>query len=135
MGSIYNSADLAVDPDKGWSVLEAYSRGQDHIFEIVASVVMEDNVRVITTTYGATMREHIVNVDAEHRRLTYTIPGWSPDAEYHVATMEILPRDGGGSQLRWITDYWPDQPLDDDRAEVYRKAFADLAAAVEKGQF
>lgn len=134
MSSVYFSAELAVEPGHAWSVLEAYSRGENQIFAIVADVVMEGNVRVITTAHGDTMREHILSVDPDHLRLCYTIPGWSPDTTYHFAAMEILPRDGGGCQLRWITDYWPSRPLGAEHAEVYRAAFADLSAAIEKAQ-
>jgi len=93
---------------------------------------MDGNVRVITTPDGHEVREHMVTVDAKNRRVGYTIPEQPPGITSHFASMEILPKAGGGCTLRWITDYWPEPPAA--LAGIYEQAFKDLTAAVAKGR-
>ncbi|ONH28077.1 SRPBCC family protein [Pseudofrankia asymbiotica] len=133
MPSIHLSTEVSTDPDTAWSVLAAYSRGEDRIFSVVEKVVMDGNARVVTTVDGYTVRENLVTVDPEHRRLSYTIPAWSEANIYHFAVMEILPVDGVGCRLRWITDYLPEEPLAESRLERYNTSFANLTEAIRRG--
>jgi len=58
---------------------------------------------------GHLVRELIVTVDDELRRLVYAvIEGARPSLRHHRASFQVLPDGDGRSRLRWITDLLPD---------------------------
>lgn len=57
---------------------------------------------------GHLVRELIVTVDDEERRLVYAaIEGARPPLRHHQASFQALPGEDGHSRLRWITDVLP----------------------------
>jgi hypothetical protein len=132
MPSFHFARTLPISADRGWAVLDAYSRAEDAIFAIVDEAHMEGDVRVVSAG-GHVVHERLLTVDPANRRVAYTIAEQPPGIDAHFAQMEILPVDDGHCELRWVTDYAPVLPAGAEVRAVYEGAFADLAAAVASG--
>ncbi|MCK9923816.1 SRPBCC family protein [Frankia sp. AgPm24] len=75
----------------------------------VLNVSLDGDVRTLTMPDGHLVRELIVTVDDEERRLVYAvIEGARPPLRHHHASFQVLPDSDGHSRLRWITDLLPD---------------------------
>jgi carbon monoxide dehydrogenase subunit G len=74
----------------------------------VAAARMEGDVRVLTMPGGAEVRELIVAVDQEARRMAYSVQGGQRMAlAHHHASFQVFDEGGGRSRLVWITDVLP----------------------------
>ena len=67
---------------------------------------MEEGARVVTFVNGMTVREEIVGVDDDTRRLAYAIPG--DRFRHYQGTVEVND-EGAGSRLVWTIDLLPDE--------------------------
>lgn len=95
--------------------------------------------RVVTFANGLVVRERIVAVDDDHRRIAWSAIGGR--ASHHHASMQVrsAPRPDGseGSLLVWVTDVLPDElsgavgALVEGGAAVLRETFAATASSHE----
>jgi uncharacterized protein YndB with AHSA1/START domain len=86
----------------------------------VADARIDGDVRILTMPDGSQIRELIISVDDEHRRLAYAvIEGQKLPLTYHHATFEVS-GDGAGSRLVWSTDVLPHAMADAVRARTAR---------------
>ena len=111
---------IAADPDQVWALLRDVGNSQIPFAPYVASVEFDGEHRDVTLNNGVVVRERIVDVDDEARRLAYTVV--DGPFEHHHATMQVT---GTGSEatVTWVTDVLPD-----DYAALI-EPFADEAAA------
>ncbi|MFC4070040.1 SRPBCC family protein [Actinoplanes subglobosus] len=73
----------------------------------VAAVRMDGDTRVLTMPDGWEVRELIVAVDHDQRRLAYAVvEGQRLPLTYHHASFQVFP-EPGGSRLVWTTDVLP----------------------------
>lgn len=63
-----------------------------------------DDVRVVTFGNGITVRELIVDLDDERRRLVWSARGGR--LTHHNAALEVV-AEGGGARLVWVADLLP----------------------------
>ena len=66
---------------------------------------LEEGARIVTFANGMVVRELIVTVDDEARRLAYAVVDGT--ATHHNASFQVFPGEDGGSVLVWITDILP----------------------------
>ena len=98
----------------------------------VAQVRMEGDVRVLTMPGGFEVRELIVAVDHEHRRLAYAVQGGQRmELAHHHASFQVFD-DDAGARLVWITDVLPHDREPDVRARVER-GLAEMKTVLEAG--
>ena len=71
----------------------------------VVDTTLENDVRVVTFASGIVLREIIVTLDDDARRLAYTSVG--SRATHHNASIEVLEGGPGESRLVWTTDVLP----------------------------
>jgi hypothetical protein len=62
--------------------------------------------RIVTFANGEVVRERIVGVDSERRRLAYAVVEWR--TSHHNASFQVVPDGRTGCRLVWITDLLPD---------------------------
>lgn len=127
MGSIYRSAPLAVPANVAGDFLQRFAHAQAHVFSVATGERMEGEDRIVSQADGREIVERNVTVDAERRRVAYTVPGLN-GAEHHHAEMRVEDRDGV-AWLFWTIDYLPHR-LADEREGLYDGLFAELVAAV-----
>jgi hypothetical protein len=73
-----------------------------------ADARIEGDMRILTMPDGSTVRELIVSVDDERRRLAYAVIESRMGLTHHHATIEIFPHGNGRTRLVWTTDALPD---------------------------
>jgi carbon monoxide dehydrogenase subunit G len=75
----------------------------------VVDTRLEPGARVVTFANGMKVREPIVAVDEQARRLVWAAEGG--DLRHYNASVQVFPEDGG-SRVVWIADFLPDEAGD-----------------------
>lgn len=97
----------------------------------VAGTRIEGDQRFLTFPDGHVIRELIVAVDDDARRLAYAVvEGARPPVEHHHATFEVTPEGADAARLTWTTDVLPHTAAAEIRVRVERGA-AEMARAIE----
>ena len=101
---------MAADPGTVWAAVADV--GNVHLRLLpgrVADARIEGDERVLTMPDGTEVRELIVAVDHEQRRLAYTVQGPGRLAlAHHHAAFQVFDHDGGArARLVWVTDVLP----------------------------
>ena len=93
---------------------------------------VDGDVRTLVMPDGHVVRELIVDVDDETRRLAYAvIDGARPALRHHHASLQVFPEGDGHSRLVWVTDVLPSSPADEIRARTERGA-AEMKNVLER---
>jgi hypothetical protein len=86
----------------------------------VADTRIDGDVRYLTMPTGAVIREYIVTVDDDARRLAYSaVEGFRLPIEHHHASFQVLP-DDAGARLVWVTDVLPHAAAAEARMRIVR---------------
>lgn len=80
--------------------------------------------RVVTFVDGAVVREVVVDLDDDRRRLAYTAVDGPLGAAHHHSTMQVLEAEDGWSRVVWVTDVLPDRLAAPVAALMHRGAAA-----------
>jgi len=108
MASIRKTVHIDAPPGQVWDALRDVGALHTRLVPgFVTDTRMEGNTRVVTFGNGAVVREHIVGVDEERRRVAWAIVD-APFRHYSgVAWVE--PDINGGSHFVWTVDLLPDE--------------------------
>jgi len=135
VASIVLDFEMPLDADEVWRRVSNYG-GADRLAPgFVTECRLENDVRTITFFNGWQVKEKLVAMDADIRRLAYAVI--DGQAKHHNAAMQIFPRiepDGNGALVRWTTDVLPDALAPMVRGMMEQGAAAMVAAAEERGQ-
>jgi hypothetical protein len=69
----------------------------------------EPDVRVVTFADGTVLRERLIALDDELRRLVYSAIGDTMQPAHDNASMQVVPHGDGRSRFVWIHDVRPDE--------------------------
>ena len=107
MASISKRIPIDADADAVWAALRDVGNAH-HVFgPVLTDCRLEDDVtRVVTFAGGSVVRERIVDVDDDARRVAYTVLGGQ--FAHHHATFVVAAEPDGTSALVWISDVLPD---------------------------
>jgi hypothetical protein len=109
MPTLHKNIYIASSPEHVWDAVRDV--GALHIrlvpgFVIDTQLDADEESREVTFANGLTVREPILSVDDERRRLAWTAEG-IPATHYNaVLTVES---DGIGSRVHWTTDFLPSE--------------------------
>jgi hypothetical protein len=78
--------------------------------QMVLDTKLDGDSRLVTFANGEVVRERIVDIDDEARRLAYAVVDWR--TTHHNASFQVVPERDGGCRLIWITDLLPDSLSD-----------------------
>lgn len=122
MASIHKEIVIQASPEHVWAAVRDVGAVHQRLTPgILVATRLDGDERIITFTQGAVVRELIVALDDEARRLAYAVVEGSKRTTYHHASMQVFAYSEGGSRLVWITDFLPhDQALS-------------IAAIIERG--
>jgi len=107
MATIYGSVTLDLSVDDLWAMI-ADVGGLSALLDVIQESSASGDQRSCTLADGASLRETIVGVDEENRRVAYTITESPFPLEHHAASMQALEARDGKSTFLWITDLKPD---------------------------
>ena len=110
MATLRQDIDLGIDPGEAWDALrDFYSLHERLVKGFVTACESDGRTRVITFFNGMVVRELLVGVDDEHRRLTYAVvDGFT----HYQGTAQVVPRQGG-CRFVWHVDLLPDERAGD----------------------
>lgn len=109
MASIRKEILVGVPADDAWAAVRDWAAPHERLTPglIVELRVDSDNARVVTFVNGTVLREVLVDLDDDARRLVWTIVEGSLPLTHHNGAMQILPEGDGNSRLVWTTDLLP----------------------------
>jgi hypothetical protein len=85
----------------------------------VTDTKLEGSVRIVTFGNGMIVREPIISVDDQTKRLVWSAEGGI--TEHYNASVQVSANDDGSSKVVWIADFLPDS------------AATAIAAAIDAG--
>ncbi|QCI65483.1 SRPBCC family protein [Phreatobacter stygius] len=106
MASIRRDILIEAGPDHVWAAVRDYGQVHTRLAPgFVTGTTLEGDLRVVTFASGLMLRELIVDVDDQARRLAWAaIEG---RATHHNGSLQVFAEDSGASRLVWITDILP----------------------------
>lgn len=109
MASIRHEIVIDASPERIWDVLRDVGAVHERLLPgRVTSTRIEGDQRFLTFPDGHVIREWIVAIDDDARRLAYSVvEGARPPAEHHHASFEVRPEGDRAGRLIWITDVLP----------------------------
>ena len=125
MASIRKEIPLDVSADYAWAALRDIGALHHRLVPgFVVDTKLEDGARVVTFGNGLVVRELIVDLDDESRRLAWSARGGQLSP--HNASAQVFAEGASRCRLVWIADLLPNEVAGDIRAMI------DQAAAVMK---
>ena len=107
MASIHKEIAIHANAEKVWEVVRDIGAVHKRFVPgLVTDVRLEAGARVITFANGMVVRELIVDIDGERRRLAYAAVGGM--FKHHNASMQVIADGENRCRLLWITDLLPD---------------------------
>ncbi|WP_433060872.1 SRPBCC family protein [Dactylosporangium sp. CS-033363] len=122
MASVRVETIVAASPGAVWAAIADVGNVHRRLLPgRVADARIEGDERILTLPDGTEVRELIVAIDHEQRRLAYSVqgPGRLTLAHHHAA-FEVHDHDGTRARLVWTTDVLPHDREPAVRARVER---------------
>ncbi|MDX3227286.1 SRPBCC family protein [Streptomyces sp. ME19-01-6] len=108
MASIHREIMIADTPENVWAAVRAFGEVRKRLVPgFVTGTRVEGDIRIVAFANGAVVRELIVDLDDEARRIAYAVVGGSLEPTHHHASMQVFGDAGGRSRFVWITDVTP----------------------------
>jgi hypothetical protein len=129
MATLHREIHIEARPEAIWDA--ARDLGALHTRLVPGFVVdtkLEGFVRTVTFGNGMVVREPIISVDDEHRRLAWTAIGGR--TTHYNAVLEVF-ADRSGARVVWTTDLLPDE-MADPVAAMQEKGLAAMKEAFER---
>lgn len=108
MATIYNEFEVAVPQQFAWDAVRDVGKVHSRLAAgFVVSTILEGSVRTVTFANGLVVKEQIVTVDDDLRRLSYASIGGR--ASHHNAYIQVTSVSENTSRILWVTDLLPDE--------------------------
>jgi hypothetical protein len=93
-------------PDEAWAALRDVGALHTRLVPgFVKDTQVEGESRIVTFSNGMVVRELIVDVNDEQRRVVWSVVGGS--LTHHNGSAQVFPEDGGETGVVWIADLLP----------------------------
>jgi carbon monoxide dehydrogenase subunit G len=115
--------EILVDnrPDRVWDALRDVGALPARVVPgFVTRTQLEDGARIVTFGNGMVVRELIVDIDDETRRLVWSAVGGR--FTHHNASVQVFDDGRGASRVLWIADLLPNEIAGDIRAMMEQAA-------------
>ena len=105
MASIVRELTVARDPELVWRSVRDVGNAHRLFAGVLTDCKLEEGARTVTFANGMVVRELILDVNEEHRRVAYTSVGGR--ATHHNASLQVFADGPGRSRIVWVTDLLP----------------------------
>ena len=106
MASIRKEIMLAARPDDVWDAVRDVGALHTRLVPgFVVDTKLEGDARVVTFANGMTIREPIVAIDDEHRRLVWSAEGGQ--LTHYNGAAQVFANNDGSATLVWTADFLP----------------------------
>jgi carbon monoxide dehydrogenase subunit G len=107
MATLHKEIHIEARPEAIWDAVRDVGALHTRLVPgFVVSTRLEGNARIVTFGNGMTVREPIVSVDDQRRRLSWTSIGGR--TTHYNAVLEVF-ADRSGARVVWTTDLLPDE--------------------------
>jgi hypothetical protein len=107
MATIRKHIDVNATAEHVWDVIRDVGAVHTRFASgFVVDTVLEEGARLVKFANGVTVRELIVGVNDELRRLAYAAVGGM--AQHHNASFEVVPLSADRTRIVWTTDVLPE---------------------------
>lgn len=111
MASIRRETLIDAPPDDVWSALRDWGALHERLVPgFVVDTRLDGDVRIVTFGSGTVLRERLVDLDDETRRIVWSVVD-GPYA-HHNASAQVLAEEDGRARFVWIADLLPDDLAD-----------------------
>jgi carbon monoxide dehydrogenase subunit G len=108
MATIVKDIQVSVVPELAWDALRDVGRIHERLVPgFVSDCRLEGDIRVVTFGDGKVVRERIITVDDERRRVVWSALG--EPFEHYNASVQVFALDGGRTRLSWVADLLPNE--------------------------
>ena len=111
MASVYKQVTLNLSADKLWEMV-ADVANLSNLLDGVQHSEVDGTTRSCTFADGAKLRETILGVDHENKRVAYTILEAPFKLDFHAGSMQVRDAGDGKSTLVWAVDVLPEAMAD-----------------------
>ena len=126
MASIYKEIVVDVGVEPAWEALRRVGEPHTLFAPVLAGAEIEGDLRTVRFANGMVVRERVLAIDDEHRRVAYAVVD-PQGMTYHHASMQLDVAGPGRCVFLWITDFLPAeaapslQPLIDQGAAALKR--------------
>jgi len=107
MATVRTSLDTAASAEDVWSVIRDIGAVHTRLAPgFVTDTKLEPGARVVTFVNGMVIREPIVTIDDEARRLVWSAEGGR--TTHYNGALEVSAKPDGGATVVWTADFLPD---------------------------
>lgn len=107
MASLRKSFHTVARPHEVWDAVQDIGALATRLVPgFVVETRLEEGARIVTFANGAVVREPIVSLDPEERRLVWSAQGGL--TTHYNAALQVLEASGGGCEVVWTVDFLPD---------------------------
>jgi Polyketide cyclase / dehydrase and lipid transport len=107
MASVYRKIMTTARADDVWSAIRDVGALHTRLVPgFVVDTKLEGAVRIVTFGNGMVVREPIVTVDDQAKRLVWSAEGGI--TQHYNASVQVSANDDGSSKVVWIADFLPD---------------------------
>ena len=108
MASIHKEFTVAAPAQQVWAAFRDIGAIHTRLArDFVVDTQLEGDSRRVTFANGMSVRERIVTIDDDARRLAYSAYDWQ--ATHHHASFQVFDEGGSRSRVVWIADLLPDE--------------------------
>jgi carbon monoxide dehydrogenase subunit G len=123
MACIRKEIPLDASPESVWAAVRDVGALHERLVPgFVVDTCLEDGARIVTFGNGMVVRELIVDLDDEARRLAWSARGGR--LTHHNASVQVFADGERRSRLVWIADLLPHELAGDIRAMIEQAAAA-----------
>jgi hypothetical protein len=131
MASIHEETTIDASPDSVWAALRDWATPHQRLVPgFVVDTRLDGRDRIVTFFTGAVVRELLVDLDDERRRLVWSVV----DGPYthHNASAQVFADGAGGTRFVWIADVLPDEAAGR-TGELMARGIATIRETLEGG--
>jgi hypothetical protein len=111
MASIQREILTKASPEETWAAIrDVGALHQRLVPGFVLDTRLEPGARIVTFGNGTVLKELIVDLDEEARRLVWAAVGGR--LTHHNASVQVFPQGDNGSRIVWIADLLPNELTD-----------------------
>jgi hypothetical protein len=133
MASIRKEIVIDTGLEPAWDALRRVADAHTLFAPVLTAAQVADDIRTVRFANGMVVRERILDVDDEGRRVAYAAID-APGLTYHHASMQVDIAGPGRCAFVWITDFLPAeaasslQPLIDQGADALKRNLEQAAS-------
>lgn len=132
MASVRRELTISAKPDYVWSAIRDVGALSRVAPRVVKESRMEGEVRVLTYDNGIVLREWIVDIDDDQRRLVVTSTGGR--ISHFQSAVQVFPAGAQFSRVVWICDFLP-HALAPVVQDIIDRATTAAKGVLERGEY